>query len=179
VSGGQQVRAVRLFALLALAGWLPLAGLALPPAVHAIEPHEILADPALEARARALSKELRCPVCQNQSLDDSDAAIAKDLRRLVRERLLAGDDDAAVKAHLVARYGDFVLLEPPLKPMTWALWFGPLAILGVAAFAVWRIVGRSRRRLGAVDADAAAMRPDPAEAGDRAGGAAGGGEPGR
>lgn len=113
---------------------------------HAIEPHEILADPVLETRARALSKELRCPVCQNQSLDDSDADIAKDLRRLVRERLVAGDTDGQVKAFLVARYGDYVLLDPPVKEETWALWFGPIAIVGVGGIAVWQVLRRGRQR---------------------------------
>lgn len=113
---------------------------------QAIEPHEILDDPVLEARARALSKELRCPVCQNQSLDDSDAEIAKDLRRLVRERLLAGDTDAEVKAFLVVRYGDYVLLEPPVKKQTWVLWFGPIAIVGIGGIAVWRVLRRGKRR---------------------------------
>lgn len=116
---------------------------------QAIEPSEILDDPALEQRARGLSKELRCPVCQNQSLDDSDADIAKDLRRIVRERLVEGDTDAEVKDFLVARYGDYVLLEPPVKPQTWPLWFGPLAILGVGGLAVWQVVRRGRRRFSA------------------------------
>ncbi|MCS6779636.1 MAG: cytochrome c-type biogenesis protein CcmH [Geminicoccaceae bacterium] len=95
----------------------------------ATSPDEILPDPALEARARALGKELRCLVCQNQSIDDSDAPLAKDLRRVVRERLVAGDSDAAIKRHLVERYGDFVLLEPPFKPATWLLWGGPLLVV--------------------------------------------------
>ena len=82
---------------------------------------------------RALSKKLRCLVCQNQSIDDSDAELAGDLRGLVRERLLAGDSDAEIIAFLTARYGDFVLLEPPLKPATWGLWFGPAVVLVLAA----------------------------------------------
>jgi cytochrome c-type biogenesis protein CcmH len=128
----------RLFAILALL-LTPLF------AAQAIQPHEILSDPLLESRARALSKELRCPVCQNQSLDDSEADIARDLRRLVRERLEAGDTDAEVKTYLVARYGDFVLLEPPVKPVTWILWFGPLVIVFVGGVAVWQVFRRSRR----------------------------------
>jgi cytochrome c-type biogenesis protein CcmH len=98
-------------------------------------PAERLADPALEARARALSQELRCLVCQNQSIDDSNADLAHDLRVLVRERLVAGDSDANVLAYLTSRYGDYVLLRPPVKPATWALWFGPPALLlaGLAA----------------------------------------------
>ncbi|MCH8997363.1 MAG: cytochrome c-type biogenesis protein CcmH, partial [Proteobacteria bacterium] len=84
----------------------------------AVEPDEILDDPVLEARARALSQEIRCPVCQNESIDSSNAALARDLRILVRERLVAGDSDTEVKAFLVARYGDYVLLDPPFKLTT-------------------------------------------------------------
>ena len=118
---------------------------------QAIAPHEILSDPVLESRARALSKELRCPVCQNQSLDDSDADLAKDLRRLVRERLLDGDTNEQVKAHLVARYGDFVLLDPPVKPVTWALWFGPIVIIVIGGIAIIQVLRRSRRRFAATE----------------------------
>jgi cytochrome c-type biogenesis protein CcmH len=96
------------------------------PALAATSPDEMLKDPALEARARTLSREFRCLVCQNESIDDSDADLAKDLRRIVRERLVAGDGDQAVRDYLVARYGQFVLLKPPLEPSTWLLWFGPL-----------------------------------------------------
>jgi cytochrome c-type biogenesis protein CcmH len=104
-----------------------------PGAQAATSPDEILADPVLEDRARALSRQLRCLVCQNQSIDDSDADLARDLRQIVRERLVAGDSDAEIIAFLTARYGDFVLLRPPVKPATWGLWFGPLAVLLVAA----------------------------------------------
>jgi cytochrome c-type biogenesis protein CcmH len=103
-----------------------------PGAQAATSPDEILADPVLEERARGLSRQLRCLVCQNQSIDDSDAELARDLRQLVRERLVAGDSDAEIIAFLTARYGDFVLLRPPVKPATWGLWFGPLAVLLVA-----------------------------------------------
>jgi cytochrome c-type biogenesis protein CcmH len=112
----------------------------LAPAGHAATgPDEILADPVLEERARDLARQLRCLVCQNQSIDDSDAELARDLRQIVRERLIAGDSDAEIIAFLTARYGDFVLLKPPVKPATWGLWFGPLAVLLVAAggIAVW------------------------------------------
>jgi cytochrome c-type biogenesis protein CcmH len=95
----------------------------------AIGPDEILPDPAMETRAREITKQLRCLVCQNQSIDDSNAPLARDLRLLVRERLKAGDSDTAVLAYVVARYGDFVLLRPPVKATTWLLWFGPLALL--------------------------------------------------
>jgi cytochrome c-type biogenesis protein CcmH len=89
-----------------------VAALALAAPARAVEPGEILPDPALEARARAISAELRCLVCQNQSIDDSNAPLAKDLRLLVRERLKAGEDNGQVMAYVVARYGDFVLLKP-------------------------------------------------------------------
>ncbi len=103
----------------------------------AVDPGEILADSALEKRARGLSAELRCLVCQNQSIDDSDAPLAKDLRVLVRERLQAGDSDAAVRAFVVERYGDFVLLKPPVKASTLLLWLAPLLVLAAAvAYAV-------------------------------------------
>ena len=95
----------------------------------AVEPDEILADAALEARARDISKELRCLVCQNQSIDDSNAKLARDLRLLVRERITKGDSNRQVIAYIVARYGDFVLLKPPFKATTWALWLGPPLIL--------------------------------------------------
>ena len=95
----------------------------------AVQPDEVLADPALEARARALSKELRCMVCQNQSIDDSDAPLARDLRLLVRERITAGDSDAKVIDFLTARYGEFVLLKPRFSAPTALLWFAPLIAL--------------------------------------------------
>jgi len=106
---------------------------------RAIEPAEVLTDPALEGRAREISKELRCLVCQNQSIDDSDAELAQDLRQLVRERLVAGDTDNQVVEYVVSRYGDFVLLKPPLKPETFALWFGPaiLAVIALLAIAIY------------------------------------------
>src|SRR6187431_1393846 len=105
--------------------------LLLVPASHvvAVQPDEILKDPAQEARARVLSKELRCMVCQNQSIDDSDAPLARDLRVLVRDRLKAGDSDADVLHFLTARYGDFVLLRPPFRWQTALLWLGPLMML--------------------------------------------------
>ena len=105
----------------------------------AVEPGEILADPALEARAREISGELRCLVCQNQSIDDSNADLARDLRLLVRERLQAGDSDDEVVDFVVARYGDFVLLEPPMKAGTALLWGGPALIFvaGLAGIVIW------------------------------------------
>jgi cytochrome c-type biogenesis protein CcmH len=116
--------------------------LVLSPA-HAVEPGEILKDPSLEARARRLSQELRCLVCQNQSIDDSNAELARDLRVLARERLAAGDSDAAVLAFVEARYGEFVLLRPPLKLHTLALWAAPLLLLVGIALYLFR---RARQR---------------------------------
>ena len=95
----------------------------------AVAPDEVLSDSVLEARARALSAQLRCLVCQNQSIDDSDAPLARDLRVLVRKRLQAKDSDAAVMDYIVARYGDFVLLKPPMKSSTLLLWLTPLLVL--------------------------------------------------
>ena len=97
---------------------------------HAVEPSEILPDPALERRARDIGRQLRCVVCQNQSIDDSAAEVAHDMRRAVRERLTQGYSDAQVFDYMVARYGDYVLLNPPFKAETWALWLGgPLVLL--------------------------------------------------
>jgi cytochrome c-type biogenesis protein CcmH len=104
----------------------------------------MLADPKLEGRARALSAELRCMVCQNQSIDDSDATLARDIRLLVRERLSKGDSDEAIKSFLVSRYGDFILLKPPLQTDTLLLWGGPPLILVVGAAFV--VAGVRRRR---------------------------------
>ena len=95
----------------------------------AIRPDEMLANPKLEARARTIGKELRCLVCQNESIDDSDADLAHDLRLLVRQRVLAGDSDAQVKQYIVARYGNYVLLKPPFDAETYLLWLGPLVLL--------------------------------------------------
>jgi cytochrome c-type biogenesis protein CcmH len=105
------------------------AALALSGAALAVQPDEVLDDPALEARARALSAELRCMVCQNQSIDDSDASLARDLRVLVRERLKAGDTDEQVLAYVVARYGEFVLLKPRFSLRNALLWGTPAVLL--------------------------------------------------
>ncbi|WP_112807146.1 cytochrome c-type biogenesis protein CcmH [Ensifer sp.] len=115
----------------------------------AVNPDEVLADPALEARARALSAELRCMVCQNQSIDDSNAELAKDLRVLVRERLVNGDSDAAVIDYVVSRYGEFVLLKPRLETKTMILWGMPiLLLLAGAATLLVASVKRSRQSRG-------------------------------
>jgi cytochrome c-type biogenesis protein CcmH len=115
-----------------------------PGALAATNPDEMLADPVLEQRARELGKELRCLVCQNQSIDDSDADLARDLRRIVRERLVAGDSDAEILEFLTARYGEFVLLKPPVEPATFGLWFGPFLVLVVAGLGVLVYLRRNR-----------------------------------
>jgi cytochrome c-type biogenesis protein CcmH len=107
---------------------LIVALLVVPLDANAVDPGEILKDPTLEIRARAISKGLRCVVCQNQSIDDSDAQLARDLRILVRDRIIAGDSDTDVIEYVVSRYGDFVLLRPPVKGVTMVLWFGPVVI---------------------------------------------------
>ena len=104
---------------------------------NAVNPNEILSDPALEARARDISKGLRCLVCQNQSIDDSDADLARDLRVFVRERLTQGDSNEEVIDYVVSRYGDFVLLNPPFKLETYARWFGPWVILVFGIGVIW------------------------------------------
>jgi cytochrome c-type biogenesis protein CcmH len=115
---------IRLAALL-LCAWISAA--------EAVQPDEQLGDPVLEDRARAISAGLRCLVCQNQSIDDSDAPLARDLRLLVRQRLQAGDSDAEVRSYLVARYGDFILLKPPFELATVLLWLTPVLVLGAGA----------------------------------------------
>lgn len=130
--------------------------------VIAVQPDEVLDDPALESRARAISTELRCVVCQNQSIDDSDAELARDLRLLVRERLVAGDTDEEVVDYIVARYGDFVLLRPPWQPNTYALWLAPpIMAFAIATLAVMFFRAYQRRR-------AAGTALDPLSPDDRA-----------
>ena len=114
---------------------------------RAVEPDEILTDPVLESRARTLSKELRCMVCQNQSIDDSDAPLARDLRILVRERLKSGDSDRDVIDFLVARYGEFVLLRPRFSWRTALLWLGPGLVLIIGVFGLFVMARRNRARL--------------------------------
>ena len=121
-----------------------LLTVAAAPCAIAVEPDEVLSDAALEARARALSRELRCMVCQNQSIDDSEAPLARDLRILVRERLQAGDSDRQVIDFLVARYGEFVLLRPRFSWHTAVLWLGPAAMLLIGGCAVLVLVRRYR-----------------------------------
>ena len=148
------IRHIIIFAALIVAAiaWVLPAG--------AVLPDEMLADPALEARARDISQDLRCLVCQNQSIDDSNAPLARDLRLLVRERLKAGDSDQAVVDYVTARYGDFARLKPPFQPNTWLLWLGPLAVAALGAMGVaWRL-----RRRSAAAQDAA---PPPLSAEER------------
>ena len=132
------------FLFAVLVTWMALAPL---PSVS-VEPGERLKDPILEARARDISKGLRCLVCQNQSIDDSDASLARDLRVLVRERLTAGESDDQVIAYVTSRYGDYVLLEPPLKPTTYLSWFGPVGIFLVGGAAVFVFLRRRTRLAG-------------------------------
>jgi cytochrome c-type biogenesis protein CcmH len=137
------VKALHAFAL--------LIALLAPSALWAVEPNEMLPDPALEARARALSQELRCMVCQNESIDDSGAPLAHDLRVLVRERIKAGDSDQQVLDFLVARYGEFVLLKPRLSWHTVALWGLPPAVLLAGAVMIGLDLRRRRRSAVALD----------------------------
>ena len=111
----------------------------------AVNPKEMLNDPLLEARAREISKGLRCVVCQNQSIDDSDASLARDLRIVVRDRLLAGDSDKEVTNYVVSRYGDFVLLKPPFKAATLVLWLGPLIFCLLALLALYNFFRRQNQ----------------------------------
>jgi cytochrome c-type biogenesis protein CcmH len=127
---------------LAIACVLALLGLS---AAHAVLPDEVMSDPAREARARNLSRELRCMVCQNQSIDDSEAPLARDLRLLVRERIAAGDSDGQVVDFLVARYGEFVLLKPRFERQTLLLWLVPPLLLIGGGLALWLHI---RRRFG-------------------------------
>jgi cytochrome c-type biogenesis protein CcmH len=142
------------FALIALC-------LLAPAGAWAVQPDEVLSDPALEARARALSKELRCLVCQNQSIDDSAAPLARDLRLLVRERLTDGDSDQQVLDFLVARYGEFVLLKPRFAWHNALLWLGPPSLLLGGAL-VLMVVARRRSRTAAAPsgAEVEALTPD-------------------
>jgi cytochrome c-type biogenesis protein CcmH len=114
-------------------------------AAYAVQPDEIMSDPLNESRARDLSRELRCMVCQNQSIDDSEAPLARDLRLLVRERIAAGDSDARVIDFLVERYGEFVLLKPRLNPHTLLLWLLPPLALAGGGLALW-VHGRRRAK---------------------------------
>lgn len=135
-----------------------LATLFLGTAAHAVQPDEVLKDPAMEQRARKISAGLRCMVCQNQSIDDSDAPLAKDLRLLVRERLQAGDSNEQVENYLVQRYGEFVLLKPTFGAHTLLLWLAPALVLVLGGIGAWTAL---RRR---PQAAATALDPNEQEA---------------
>lgn len=143
---------MRRLLILSMVAALSLALTLGPLTASAVEPGERLEDQALEGRARELSKELRCLVCQNQSIDDSNADLARDLRILVRQRLVAGDSDAQVLAFVTDRYGDYVLLRPPMQANTYALWFGPMVVLVIVAVG---LAVAMRRRAGV------STEPDP------------------
>ncbi|MEE7504564.1 cytochrome c-type biogenesis protein [Methylobacterium mesophilicum] len=140
-----------------------LAALALLAALpaHAVQPDEVLKDPVLEHRAREISAELRCLVCQNQSIDDSDAPLAKDLRLIVRERLEKGDSDTAVLDYVVARYGEFVLLRPVFALHTLLLWLTPVLAVLLGGLGIWRLARRrpatARNLSAAEEAEVAAL----------------------
>lgn len=129
-----------IFALFALATLLSFNS------AYAVNPDEVLSDPALEQRARDLSKEIRCMVCQNQSIDDSDATVAKDLRLLIRERLTKGDSDEQVIEFLVARFGEFVLLKPKLSLSNMVLWTAPILFLIFGGVLGWAMIRNSKRK---------------------------------
>ncbi len=133
------LRALLLQASLALALLLSVT------TAEAVEPSEMLKDPVLEARARAISQQIRCVVCQNQTIDDSNADLAHELRIVLRERLTAGDTDQQVKDFLTARYGDFVLLKPPFLAKTFILWFGPAMVFLIGGAIIALTLSRRRR----------------------------------
>jgi len=142
-------------AWLARTAFVALVLLSMVARAFAVEPSERLADPNLEARAVAIGATLRCLVCQNESIEDSNASLAHDIRVLLRQLLAHGDTDAEARQAIVARYGEFVLLKPPVQPATYVLWFGPVAmlLLGFAAIVLWL------RRRPATNASAAPLSP--------------------
>ena len=131
---------------------LPLLASLAGPAL-AVQPDEVMKDPALETRARALSSELRCLVCQNELIDDSEAPLARDIRVLIRERIGKGESNDAVRAYLVSRYGDFILLKPPFKPETLLLWLSPVLTLGLGVAAALYARRRAPRATPGLSAD--------------------------
>ena len=120
---------------------------------YAVNPDEVLADPEMEENARAVSRHLRCVVCQNQSIDDSDAELARDMRVLVRERIVAGDTNREVLDYMVSRYGNYVLLKPPFQASTYVLWIGPAVILLLGMIAIGVFMYQRRPRTVPVDAN--------------------------
>lgn len=129
---------------------VPALFLLLPLMAFAVEPDEMLQDPVMEERAREISKELRCVVCQNQNIDSSNAGVARDLRILVRERLVAGDSNDEVIAYIHARYGDYVLMRPPLNSSTFALWLAPFVLALVSFLVGWAVISKSRKKAATV-----------------------------
>lgn len=145
-----------------------IAATLLAGAAFAVEPSEMLKDPALEARARAVSKELRCVQCQNESIDESNAQIAHDMRLLVRERIMAGETNDQIMAYMTSRYGDYVRLEPRFMPRTYLLWFGPLIVLLLGGWAVTRRLSARHETPAALsDAEAAELARATEKSGDR------------
>ena len=134
-----------------LVAWIFVAAVLMASPAFAVQPDEIMGDPAKEARARELSRELRCMVCQNQSIDDSEAPLARDLRLLVRERIAAGDSDNQVMDFLVARYGEFVLLKPRVNQHTLLLWLVPPLALAGGGLALWLHNRRRQKSAGIAD----------------------------
>lgn len=147
--------------IIALLAWAAasLSALCFSSLALAVEPDEVLADPALEQRARNISEHLRCVVCQSQNIDNSNAPLAKDMRILVRERLKAGDTDQQVYDFFVSRYGDYVLLDPPVQENTLVLWATPLLVFMAGGFAVWAYLSGMRKK-AAAKAKAAAAGDD-------------------
>lgn len=156
---------------LALLFWAAaaLSGVAFSSPVLAVEPDEVLDNPVLEARAREISEHLRCVVCQSQNIDNSNAPLAKDMRVLVRERLKAGDTDDQVYDYFVARYGDYVLLKPPMQENTLFLWAAPIIVFAAAAFAAWAYLSGMRRKAAAGSGATTTMKTggEPAPPGER------------
>lgn len=128
--------------LLLMGAGMAVAQVAPPPSAVG----ETFSDPALESRARHLQRQLRCLVCQGESIDESNATLAADLRRLVREQIAAGKSDQQIQEFLLARYGDFILLKPPVKPYTWLLWLAPFLVLAGAGGVAWRTVKKAAAR---------------------------------
>lgn len=126
---------------------------------HAVNPEEMLADPEMEENARAVSRHLRCVVCQNQSIDDSDAELARDMRVLVRERIMAGDTNREVLDYMVSRYGNYVLLKPPFEASTYVLWIGPAVIFVLGLIAVGVFMYQRRPQVVPISSDNRASGP--------------------
>lgn len=126
---------------------------------YAVEPNEILDDPVMEKRAREIGKSLRCVVCQNQAIDDSNSDLARDMRVLVRKRLMAGSADSEVIEYMVSRYGDYVLLQPPMKATTYVLWFAPGGFILIGVFAIAMYYRRRRAESDAAVAAGGASEP--------------------